>query len=330
MQQRVGLAQALINNPDLLILDEPTSGLDPLGRMKVREIIQRLKNEGKTVFFSSHELGEVETVCDRVAIITKGELKAVGRVATSWASAEPRKGLSGHHRLSTAIRAMNNIWAVAGVVIKELYRRKDFYVLFILTIVICVVMASVNIFNDNQIVRYLKELCLLLIWISSLVIAITTTARQIPGGARTTHPASAAGQAVEPDAVDFRKIPRLLAGLRPGAGGAFMPFFGALAASREHDGAWPLLNYFQAAFYFCTGSCSAIWSSRSRCSARSLDFAAPSSGTRIQPVMIFWGRPRIGLRPCTATLSPTRIPTWMTAGRRVTCGRRRCRKFCPG
>jgi ABC-2 type transport system ATP-binding protein len=80
MQQRVGLAQALINNPDLLILDEPTSGLDPLGRMKVREIIQRLKNEGKTVFFSSHELGEVETVCDRVAIINEGELKAAGRV----------------------------------------------------------------------------------------------------------------------------------------------------------------------------------------------------------------------------------------------------------
>jgi ABC-2 type transport system ATP-binding protein len=81
MQQRVGLAQALINNPELLILDEPTSGLDPLGRMKVREIIQRLKNEGKTVFFSSHELGEVETVCDRVAIINQGELKVEGRVA---------------------------------------------------------------------------------------------------------------------------------------------------------------------------------------------------------------------------------------------------------
>jgi ABC-2 type transport system ATP-binding protein len=80
MQQRVGLAQALINNPDLLILDEPTSGLDPLGRMKVREIIQRLKNEGKTVFFSSHELGEVETVCDRVGIIHQGQLKAIGRV----------------------------------------------------------------------------------------------------------------------------------------------------------------------------------------------------------------------------------------------------------
>lgn len=81
MQQRVGLAQSLLNNPDLLILDEPTSGLDPIGRMKVREIIQRLKNEGKTVFFSSHELGEVETICDRVAILHQGELKVTGRVS---------------------------------------------------------------------------------------------------------------------------------------------------------------------------------------------------------------------------------------------------------
>lgn len=80
MQQRVGLAQALINDPDLLILDEPTSGLDPLGRMKVREIIQRLKEQGKTVFFSSHELGEVETICDRVAILHEGRLRVEGRV----------------------------------------------------------------------------------------------------------------------------------------------------------------------------------------------------------------------------------------------------------
>jgi len=80
MQQRVGLAQALVNDPALLILDEPTSGLDPVGRMKVREIIQRLKAEGKTVFFSSHELGEVESVCDRVAILYQGELKAEGKV----------------------------------------------------------------------------------------------------------------------------------------------------------------------------------------------------------------------------------------------------------
>jgi ABC-2 type transport system ATP-binding protein len=81
MQQRIGLAQALINDPDLLLLDEPTSGLDPLGRMKVREIIQRLKSEGKTVFFSSHELGEVETVCDRVAILSGGEIRATGRIS---------------------------------------------------------------------------------------------------------------------------------------------------------------------------------------------------------------------------------------------------------
>ncbi len=80
MQQRAGIAQALINNPDLLILDEPTSGLDPVGRMKVREIIQRLKNEGKTVLFSSHELGEVETICDRVGILNQGKLQVEGRV----------------------------------------------------------------------------------------------------------------------------------------------------------------------------------------------------------------------------------------------------------
>lgn len=81
MQQRVGLAQALINDPDLLLLDEPTSGLDPIGRMKVREIIQRLQEQGKTVFFSSHELGEVETVCNRVAILHKGRVQEEGQVS---------------------------------------------------------------------------------------------------------------------------------------------------------------------------------------------------------------------------------------------------------
>src|SRR5215469_528167 len=75
---------------------------------------------------------------------------------------------------------MSNAFAVAGIVIKELYRRKDFYVLFVMTVLICVLMASVTFFNDSKIARYLKEICLLLIWISSLVIAITTTARQLP------------------------------------------------------------------------------------------------------------------------------------------------------
>ncbi len=75
---------------------------------------------------------------------------------------------------------MNTICALASVVIKELYRRKDFYVLFILTALITLVMGSVTFFNDAKIARYLKEICLLLVWISALVIAIGTSARQIP------------------------------------------------------------------------------------------------------------------------------------------------------
>ena len=72
---------------------------------------------------------------------------------------------------------MNNVLALAGVVIKELYRRKDFYVLFVLTALLTLMLGSVDVFNDDRIVRYLKDICLLLIWISSLVMAITTTAR---------------------------------------------------------------------------------------------------------------------------------------------------------
>jgi len=75
---------------------------------------------------------------------------------------------------------MNNVLAISGIVIKELYRRKDFYVLFVLTALITLLLGSVSFFNDSKIVRYLKEICLLLIWISSLVIAIGTAARQIP------------------------------------------------------------------------------------------------------------------------------------------------------
>src|SRR5882724_6621541 len=75
---------------------------------------------------------------------------------------------------------MNKVLAIAGVVIKELYRRKDFYVLFVMTAVITLLMGSVRFFGDDKIVRYLKDICLLLIWASELVIAIATTARQIP------------------------------------------------------------------------------------------------------------------------------------------------------
>lgn len=76
MLQRIGLAQALINDPDLVILDEPTSGLDPLGRMDFREIISELRQAGKTIFFSSHELSEVERVCDHIAILAAGRIVA--------------------------------------------------------------------------------------------------------------------------------------------------------------------------------------------------------------------------------------------------------------
>jgi ABC-2 type transport system ATP-binding protein len=81
MQQRAGLAQALLNDPEIVFLDEPTSALDPIGRHEVREIIRRLRAAGKTVFLNSHLLSEVETVCDRVAIVNHGRLAAVGPVA---------------------------------------------------------------------------------------------------------------------------------------------------------------------------------------------------------------------------------------------------------
>ena len=78
MLQRLGFAQAMLHDPDLLILDEPTASLDPVGRKEFRDILLELKRQGKTIFISSHILSEVESVCDRVAILEKGELKRVG------------------------------------------------------------------------------------------------------------------------------------------------------------------------------------------------------------------------------------------------------------
>ena len=80
MMQRLGLAQALLHDPELVILDEPMSGLDPMGRMEVRGIIRDLKAAGKTVFFSSHILSDVEALCDRVIMLHKGRKVAEGRV----------------------------------------------------------------------------------------------------------------------------------------------------------------------------------------------------------------------------------------------------------
>jgi ABC-2 type transport system ATP-binding protein len=80
MTRRIGLAQALINEPELILLDEPTSGLDPIGTREMKDLIIKLKNDGKTVLMCSHLLADVQDVCDRIAILHQGELKELGRV----------------------------------------------------------------------------------------------------------------------------------------------------------------------------------------------------------------------------------------------------------
>ena len=86
MLQRAGIAQAILHDPKVVFLDEPMSGLDPMGRREVRNLIEELKGEGKTVFFSTHILSDAEALCDRVAIIHQGQLRGVGAVADLTAS----------------------------------------------------------------------------------------------------------------------------------------------------------------------------------------------------------------------------------------------------
>jgi len=81
MLQRIGLAQALMGDPDLVVLDEPMSGLDPVGRKHVRDLMLDLKRRGKTVFFSTHVLSDAEAICDRVAILVRGKVRSVGSLA---------------------------------------------------------------------------------------------------------------------------------------------------------------------------------------------------------------------------------------------------------
>ena len=146
--------------------------------------------------------------------------------------------------------------------------------MFILTIIICLIMGSINIFNDKQIIRYLKELCLLMIWVSSLIIAITTTARQIPAEKelRTLLPLLAKPLSRTQLIVGKFLGCWFVCGL---ALICFYAFFGVLAASREHE--WPLLNYFQAAFlhWVALGVVVAF------ALLGSLIFAAPSSNSTI-------------------------------------------------
>ena len=138
---------------------------------------------------------------------------------------------------------MNKICAISNVALLEMYRRRDFYVLFVVTVLITAVMGSVTFFHEAQIIRYLKAICLFLIWAASLFIAIGATARQMPAEreSRTIFPLMA------------KPVSRaqILLGKFLGcwlAGGAalviFYAFFGCVAATREHH--WPLANYFQA------------------------------------------------------------------------------------
>lgn len=82
MTRRIGLAQALINDPDLILLDEPTTGLDPIGTREMKDLILRLRDQGKTVLLCSHLLPDIQDVCDRIAILHQGELKELGRIDT--------------------------------------------------------------------------------------------------------------------------------------------------------------------------------------------------------------------------------------------------------
>jgi ABC-2 type transport system ATP-binding protein len=112
MLQRVGLAQALVNDPDLLILDEPTSALDPLARVAVRELLLKAREDGKTIFLSSHLLSEVELVCDRVAVLHRGRLVRLGRTVDLLQSGEQTEILA----RGIAANAMAGAVAQDGVV----------------------------------------------------------------------------------------------------------------------------------------------------------------------------------------------------------------------
>jgi len=174
---------------------------------------------------------------------------------------------------------MNTILALSSVVIKELYRRKDFYVLFVFTAVITLLMGSLRFFSDEHIARYIKEIRLLLIWISSLVVAIGTTARQIPAERenRTIFPLLAKPVS------RAQLIVGKFAGCWLACGLAlvvFYVFFCLIAGSREHH--WPLLNYFQALWL--------QWAMLAIVTAfvllGSVVFAAPSSTVTISFVIV--------------------------------------------
>src|SRR5579864_9637962 len=119
MLQRAGIAQAILHNPKLLFFDEPMSGLDPLGRREVRDLIEQLRQEGKTVFFSTHILPDAESLCDRVAIIHKGELRGVGAIEDLTSAVEGKVELiwQGAH-MPASLKALGAECHISGETVR--------------------------------------------------------------------------------------------------------------------------------------------------------------------------------------------------------------------
>jgi ABC-2 type transport system ATP-binding protein len=114
MLQRVGLAQALINDPEIVFLDEPMSGLDPIGRREVRELIADLRAKGTTVFMSTHILSDIEALCDRVAILRKGKLAATGRLDDLLAESGENQGFEINLKNVSANELIEKVNGIGG------------------------------------------------------------------------------------------------------------------------------------------------------------------------------------------------------------------------
>ncbi|MCI0356316.1 MAG: ABC transporter ATP-binding protein [Acidobacteria bacterium] len=150
MQQRMGLAQALVSDPELLMLDEPTSALDPLARVAVRELLQSARDAGKTVFLSSHQLSEVELICDRVAIVHRGHIARLGTIsgllesdarfevaargveAAAFAGAKATNGLVTFQVQASSQRAaIEQVWSRGGEIVSVNPLRKTLEDIFV-------------------------------------------------------------------------------------------------------------------------------------------------------------------------------------------------------
>jgi ABC-2 type transport system ATP-binding protein len=126
MLQRVGIAQAILHDPRVVFLDEPMSGLDPMGRREVRDLIEKLKKDGKTVFFSTHILPDAEALCDRVAIIHLGELRGVGVVADLTAKMHGKVELVWNGpRVPDGVKALAEECYVTGDTVRAVLREEN-------------------------------------------------------------------------------------------------------------------------------------------------------------------------------------------------------------